>query len=72
MNVDVDIKNLKFLPLKEWESVFGFPKIGTLKYLCLKREKNGFSSCITIINGRIYLKVQETLNYFSGDPQNNG
>jgi hypothetical protein len=55
---------LKICRLNSWEKYFGEPKRGTLDYLALRRNENGFNKCVRKINGRLYLLVDETFKYF--------
>jgi hypothetical protein len=52
------------IPLKKWPENFGYPSIGTLKYLALRRKENGFDRCLRMISGRLYLDTEETLKWF--------
>jgi len=56
---------LQILPWRKWETTFGQPKTGVLKYLLLNRRDNGFNRCVITINGRTYLHVAETQKYFT-------
>lgn len=55
---------LTIVPIKEWPKIYGYPSLGTLKYLALRRQKNGFSRCVKMINHRLYLHIEETQKYF--------
>jgi hypothetical protein len=72
MNVDkttqevVNITNgQKVIFWKRWESKFGEPKTGTIKYALLNRKETKFNQCVRIINGRIYLDIESTHDYFN-------
>lgn len=54
----------KIVYWRRWESQFGEPKTGTLKYALLNRKETGFHKCVRFINGRIYLDVKTTFEFF--------
>jgi hypothetical protein len=55
----------KIIYWRRWQEQFGEPRTGTLKYALLNRKETGFNRCVRLINGRIYLDVEETFAFFN-------
>jgi len=55
---------LKFVSIRDWTKLYGYPSYGALKGMILKRRQNGFEKCLMKINGRIYIDVAQAEKFF--------
>lgn len=57
------MENKKLIPVKDWESYYGYPSQSGLRYLIFNADNNGFHSVIRRIGRRVLISVPDFIEW---------